>query len=238
MCCGNLFCIRFILTVIIIPCIFVSRRLVKGLVTKRFGSEILFSIIALFLIWGPPKWWSSSNAFLDVHKVWGSVLTGIFSGFIVGILLMTDFPLALGQSDTTVNTKSGTKKLPNDKEYEYLTDHLDYLNDKIIDAFKLFIKLATAITGGLFYLSFSDHNNLNKAYLVSMSDGLFLAVSICAIFLIWSNLDCWRKYRVTLYNKYQGIPPIRKDWGRNETMMILIIILLSGIFLCFNPLNY
>ena len=42
--------------------------------------------------------------------------------------------------------------IPEEKQYEYLTHHLEYLNDKIIETFLLFIKLAIAIIGGIFFL--------------------------------------------------------------------------------------
>lgn len=44
------------------------------------------------------------------------------------------------------------EKIPVDKHYEYITGHLQYLNDKIIQSFTLFIKLAMAIIAGTFTL--------------------------------------------------------------------------------------
>ncbi len=38
-------------------------------------------------------------------------------------------------------------KIPEEKQYENLTTHLRYLNEKIIQSFTLFVKLASAIVG-------------------------------------------------------------------------------------------
>jgi hypothetical protein len=47
-------------------------------------------------------------------------------------------------------------KVSPDVEYKELRTHLRFLNDKINEAFSLFIKLATAIIGGEFFLHASQ----------------------------------------------------------------------------------
>jgi magnesium-transporting ATPase (P-type) len=129
--------------------------------------------------------------------------------------------------------------IPEEKQYEYLTHHLEYLNEKIIESFELFIKLATAIIGGVFFLHWRlAENNLSGASFVQMSNILFWVVGISVIILIFNNLHAWRSYRTTLSKEYPDIP-ISKPiwWWLSEVMMGLVILLTCILFSRFNPLS-
>ncbi len=73
-------------------------------------------------------------------------------------------------------------EIPPDKQYEYLTDQLRYLDDKIFRSFTLFIKLATAIVGGKFYLDL--HQPPDRGSLVLATNLVFIGVGLGSIFLI------------------------------------------------------
>ena len=79
---------RIMLTVMAIPCIWLSRLAVKWLAIKPFGIEITFTIIAIFLIWSPEKLWIGLNNLLGTHPVWCYILTGFISGLVVTALLI------------------------------------------------------------------------------------------------------------------------------------------------------
>ena len=49
-------------------------------------------------------------------------------------------------------------EVPQEKQYEHITGHLQYINEKIYQSFTLFIKLASTIGGGVFFF-------LSKSYL-------------------------------------------------------------------------
>lgn len=125
-----------------------------------------------------------------------------------------------------------------EKKYEYITGHLEYLNEKIIQSFTLFIKLAMAIIAGAFTLSWKIFDKIDCDY-QSWAEGincLFSIVSICMILLILDNLRSWRGYRETLSDEY-GIKPISRSYYFSETVMVCLILLASFVFDFFNPLG-
>ncbi len=129
--------------------------------------------------------------------------------------------------------------IPEKEQYKYLTHHLEYLNDKILGSFELFIKLATAIIGGVFLLHWKlaeNHNNGDS--LVLMSDMLFCIVGVSIIALIWINLCAWRSYRKTLSKEYPAIKLSNPFlWWIGEAIMSLLIIITCILFCLLNPLN-
>jgi len=129
--------------------------------------------------------------------------------------------------------------IPEEKQYEYLTSHLEYLNEKILESFALFIKLATAIIGGVFLLHWKlEENKLSGASFVNMSNMLFWVVGISIIFLIFNNLLAWRAYRKTLSEEYPRIKlPNCFRWWISEVVMGLLILTTCILFSCYNPLK-
>jgi len=130
-------------------------------------------------------------------------------------------------------------KIPEEKQYEYLTHHLEYLNDKIIDSFELFIKLSTAIIGGVFFLYWKlKDSELSGACFVLISNILLCVVGIAMILLIINNLLAWRAYRKTLSEQYPDIlPPHWIKWWLSEVIMILLILTTCILFSFNNPLG-
>ena len=94
-------------------------------------------------------------------------------------------------------------EIPKEKQYEYLTGHLQYLNEKIIQAFILFIKIATAIVGAAFYLHLKlPHEDVKLTSISNMADSLFILVSFSMVLLILNNLRSWLEYRNLLSEQY------------------------------------
>lgn len=130
-------------------------------------------------------------------------------------------------------------KIPEEKQYEYLTHHLEYLNEKIIESFVLFIKLATAIVGGVFFLSWKLlKTDPARSSFAQVSDSLFLLISISSILLILNNLFAWRSFRKTLTKEYPGITLSHcVRWWLSEAIMCIVIVATCVLFIFNNPLE-
>ncbi len=129
------------------------------------------------------------------------------------------------------NIKRDVMEIPEEKQYEFLTGHLQYLNEKIIQFFTLFIKLATAIVGGAFYLHLKLSNeDVKRASISSAIDFLFILVSFSMILLILNNLRSWREYRNTLSDQYPKIQNKKNimRWLTEAVMCLVIFMGLSG----------
>lgn len=128
--------------------------------------------------------------------------------------------------------------IPDEKQYEYLTGHLQYLNEKIIQSFTLFIKLATTTVGGVFFLDWKlVPDDAKRPSVSSAVDLLFILISFSMIFLILDNLRSWLEFRKTLSEQYPDIP-IRKSvlhFASEGVMCVVIVITCIG-FLKLNPL--
>ena len=127
---------------------------------------------------------------------------------------------------------------PRVQQYEYLTSQLRYHNEKIFQFFTLFLKLATTIVGGIFYLHWKlPIDDPKRASLALASDLFFILISLITIILIWNILRSWLDYRKTLSLQYPDIPysPKFTDWISEAFMCGFIFIICIG-FLYFNPL--
>ena len=128
--------------------------------------------------------------------------------------------------------------VPSEKQYENVTNHLRYLNEKIIDAFSRFITLATAIIGGVFYI----HINLalddpRRKMLNLPASAALMLVGFGTVVLILSNLHAWIGYRKMLSREYPSIPlKTGINWYLSETIMCLLILITCIAFYFLNPL--
>lgn len=129
-------------------------------------------------------------------------------------------------------------KVSEDKHYEYLSSQCRYLNEKIIQSYLLFIKLASSLIGGVFYLHWKlKAGDFKRGSLAIATDALFVLISISIGSLIWNNLRSWRKYRETLSEHFEIKPiPGGVQWCANEIVMLVTIGISLAAFLLFNPL--
>lgn len=133
------------------------------------------------------------------------------------------------------NAEVNMQKVSSDEQYKYLTSHLEYLDKRIFDIFILFIKLATAIIGGVFFLKWKLMENcLDGNDFVLPSNILFCGVGAFLILLLSINLLAWKNYRTTLSENY-GIPRSRQ-WWRAELIMCAAIFVACLLFCLSNPL--
>lgn len=128
--------------------------------------------------------------------------------------------------------------VPLEKQYEYLTTQLRYLDDKIFRSFALFIKLATAVIGGTFYLYLKFPDLRGWTLLMFATNAAFVGIGLGNILLISNNLRSWQEHRKTLTVRYKGIPPLEGvGWGLSEVVTCVGIALSVVGFLLINPLG-
>lgn len=127
---------------------------------------------------------------------------------------------------------------PADKQYENITTHLRYLNDKILEAFSQFVTLASAIIGGCLYIHITlPSEDPRRQGLATSSSALLSIVGIGIIVLIITNLLSWHRYRATLSKVFPEIPLIRKGTGWvSETAMCVLVGATCVGFWLLNPL--
>lgn len=128
--------------------------------------------------------------------------------------------------------------ISDDKRYEELKTHLRYLNEKMIQAFEMFIKIATGIVGGTFFLHMKLNINDPQRPLMSYGvNALMLLVGGGMTIIIINNLCSWHSYRKTLSDDFPEIP-LKKRVGTwlAETLMCALILTTSFGFMAFNPL--
>jgi hypothetical protein len=123
------------------------------------------------------------------------------------------------------------------KRYQFVTQQLRYHNEKIIEAFKLFIKLFSAIVGGAIWLSIQTNELSSYGNLALALVGVLTLVTVV---MVISNLMAWygfRKAESFLVGKEKVGPPtpIRSCW--TEYVMIFAMVCALTLFWCFNPLR-
>jgi hypothetical protein len=129
-------------------------------------------------------------------------------------------------------------EIPSEKQYEHLTSHLRYINDKIYQSFTLFIKLATTVIGGVFILHWKlPLEDPKRCSLSIATNWLLVLISISMLILIWNYFRSWRGYRKRLSEQYPAIPNDKNIWRWvTETVMSIVIFITCIAFFVFNPL--
>ena len=132
-----------------------------------------------------------------------------------------------------------------EKRYEVVTSSARYHNEKIIEAFQLFIKLTTAVIAGVVYLALSglEIDKLNSlAWVAVVAEGLICLV--CVTIMI-ANIRAWWGFRIAeseLVGKISDGTYIvsKPKFPRSclaELVMIFVVILTFVVFVFVNPIG-
>jgi len=129
--------------------------------------------------------------------------------------------------------------ISDDAHYNHLTSECRYKNEKIIQAFNLFIKLATTIVAGVFFLDLQlDLSDPRRESFGQGADELFLLVAISMAFLILNNLHSWLGYRKEISKLVTSVsPPKGLSWFSSELIQCLVIGIACVGFIISNPLG-
>jgi uncharacterized iron-regulated membrane protein len=117
------------------------------------------------------------------------------------------------------------------ERYKVVTSRIQYFNDKIIESFKLYIQLVTALTGGYMWLKTQSQATNALTWARVAAPGLMILIGITIILLIVANLSAWWGHR-KVESKLTGgaVPaPVFPKSARGELIMIGFIIITSGL---------
>lgn len=135
-----------------------------------------------------------------------------------------------GSSESAENQDAS---LRND-EYNRLTTHLSYLDNKILEFLKLYIQIATAIVGGSFYLS--SKKTVVPSEWIILSSGLMTMMSVGTILFIQHHLIAWMRFRKVLAREFPFTKTPTGWWYASEMVACIFICIACIIFWFFNPL--
>jgi hypothetical protein len=118
-----------------------------------------------------------------------------------------------------------------ERRYEFVTQQIRYHNEKIIQAFSLFVKLATAIVGGVVWLVFQPQEG--PTWIPLLASGVFILVGVAVIILIAANLKAWLGYRAMECKLNPSAPGTSWTSIISEAVMILVIFVSMVLFTVF-----
>ncbi|RJP49180.1 MAG: hypothetical protein C4586_07805 [Anaerolineaceae bacterium] len=125
---------------------------------------------------------------------------------------------------------SNQKKLEADnvtieERYRFVTSQLSYFNEKTIEAFNLYIKLITAIAGGVIWLRLQIDWGTVWIQIRGIVVALILLVGFASILLVIFNLSSWWGFRKAESFLLKGKipPPVFPKSARQELLIMLVI---------------
>ena len=124
-----------------------------------------------------------------------------------------------------VTKKTTTETVTLEERYRFVTSQLSYFNEKIIEAFNLFIKLLTAITGGVIWLRLQTDWGTVWIQIRGIVVALIMLVGFSSILLVIFNLSSWWGFRKAESFLLKGKipPPVFPKSARQELLMMLVI---------------
>jgi len=120
-----------------------------------------------------------------------------------------------------------------EKQYEFLTNQLNYHNDKIIEGFNQFIKLISAIIAGSIWIITQQLEQETKLLISKIIPSLILIISVSSIFLILINLRSWWGYRKAISSLIgaERVPPPKFPRSCSSELVMILVIIISTLLL-------
>lgn len=121
--------------------------------------------------------------------------------------------------------KSESDNITIEERYRFVTSQLSYFNEKIIEAFNLYIKLITAIAGGVIWLRLQVDWGAVWIQIRGIVVALTILVGFASVLLVIFNLSSWWGFRKAESLLLKGkIPlPVFPRSARQELLMMLVI---------------
>jgi hypothetical protein len=137
----------------------------------------------------------------------------------------------------------GGKMISPDTEFNNVSTHVRYLNEKMIEAFKLFVSLFSAIVGGSIWLSAGEMPAETRNNYYWLSNVLVGLLTIVTVVMIAEYLRSWHQYRHAMSrlggldsNGEPKIPPPRTVRASVvEACMMITALILAVLFWYYNP---
>ena len=134
--------------------------------------------------------------------------------------------------------------LSDDKHCEMLSANIRDRTDKILDGFKLYIQLFSAIVGGCVALRLNRESEIPDSFKF-LADGLVALNLLTGLIIIGQNMVSWYHMRVRLTEiagtdiSGNSIIPAPKFLSANriEFVMLAVMLASTGGFILWNPLT-
>lgn len=128
--------------------------------------------------------------------------------------------------------------LSDEQKFDNVTTNLRYYNDKIIESFKLYITLAIAVIGGVFYLDINLCATDDRRYsFQNVAIVLIVFISLNAMIQICNYLRSWWNYRkdLSILLPWLSKPSVPKHC-LHEILMVIIVYVICLSFIILIPL--
>lgn len=130
-----------------------------------------------------------------------------------------------------------------DKHCEMITAHIRDRNTMIMDSFKLFVQMFSALVGGAVIVRLQYPGPAESFAYPAV--GIGLLIYVISLVMIWENIRSWYQYRIKLSNeagRRRGrlIVPLPKLWRAIwiELVMTVLMTVSLAAFWYFNPLTW
>jgi hypothetical protein len=138
-----------------------------------------------------------------------------------------------------------------DKHCEMLTYHIRDRTSAIMDGFKLYVQMFSALAGGSVLLQLQFGNKIPPNF-VTLADALAVLIFLMAVIIILENLRSWFQYRKALsevaglnpsihapHTQRQPIIPLPNIWKANKMESVMLLVMVCSLigFCYYNPLQ-
>ena len=123
-----------------------------------------------------------------------------------------------------------------EKRYDFVTQQQRYTNDKVFEAFSLYVKLAAAIVAGYVWLHTQSIDGETKRTIDFIAPWIFSLIAIYALTVILVNLRSWWGYCTAeseLVGKDNVPPPKFPRSCAGHLIMIAVITIMTTISWCY-----
>lgn len=134
--------------------------------------------------------------------------------------------------------------ISDDKQYEFLTSQVQVLNERSVEAFKMFLQTFAAIVGGSIWLSLQPAiSHSARSRFTTLSNAAVILLSVVIVVAVVDNVRAWRGYRFAMSRlggkDESGVdrikPPGTLSTAITEGMMLAGIVAVCTIFCAANP---
>jgi hypothetical protein len=149
-----------------------------------------------------------------------------------------------GSGRTTLASDASQPKMVSpDAYFVFVTEHVEWLNERIIATYNSFWRLYSAIVGGSIWLSLQPGLFAAKSHVYAVISTItVVGLALVSCSLIVENVRSWRGYRLTLHElsldevgAHRMPKPHTLRRSASEVVMMLAMVVAAGLFGWFNP---
>ena len=120
--------------------------------------------------------------------------------------------------------------IDDNKQFDWLAAQSRYHNEKIIEAFSLFIKLASGIVGGLVWIIIQKIDDATRRSLIHLVPYVFVLVGVSTALVIVINFMAWWVYFKPI-SKLADKVPERPKWTSCAVPVVMVAVIVISSWL-------